>query len=109
MQLPPFRKRRMKVQKKCCHFTAVQGPDFSAHLYFEMYIQCQLSNSPLQNVLIFFFIHHCLEMYIFTYHRTEPLYVLEEFQRYVFQNRYQILMKFMSVDISIHTGIIIMR
>lgn len=54
MQLPPFRKRRMKVQKKCCHFTAVQGPDFSAHLYFEMYIQCQLSNSPLQNVLIFF-------------------------------------------------------
>lgn len=43
------------TKKKCCHFTAVQGPDFSAHLYFEMYIQCQLSNSPLQNVLIFFF------------------------------------------------------
>lgn len=44
-----------RYKKKCCHFTAVQGPDFSAHLYFEMYIQCQLSNSPLQNVLIFFF------------------------------------------------------
>lgn len=43
------------TKKKCCHFTAVQRPDFSAHLYFEMYIQCQLSNSPLQNVLIFFF------------------------------------------------------
>lgn len=43
-----------RYKKKCCHFTAVQGPDFSAHLYFEMYIQCQLSNSPLQNVLIFF-------------------------------------------------------